>query len=370
MSFVVRAPQRCSYHYISWLATINHNLQFPAPDVQESILPLVNHPVKRGATIINYVRLGLLNQHEGSLDWSLNGALSPFRFLPFSGQPSAAIRSTWSAVRVLDLSQLTGNAVFDASLASQLPPLPSLRYVILPNCDDRGEVVEYDEPFESEADDMFEWLSRCPRLTMLDDHSFHWLWPETCNWMCELEIPSRLVLIDRGDAQTTDETVLDDMACLHHCFALSSTFGCLAYFALSIGVTRGGLVAFPLWRLAGLPVLHTLHLAIRFAAGYKRTPWSPKSDEDPVLTQLRTIRTLRRLEVNGSAKLFEGATRYTPVPRATRLLVIGAVFGRTSSTAPAQSGDDEKASESSLSVTSLRVRLPAYESTDVEAVKA
>ena len=84
---------------------------------------------------------------------------SPFRFLPTSGEADAAIASAWSAVRVLDTSELKADLQTDLNLIHALPQLPALRYVMLPSFDDLSDT----DPVA--IDGVFRGLSSCPALT-------------------------------------------------------------------------------------------------------------------------------------------------------------------------------------------------------------
>ena len=199
---------------------------------------------------------------------------------------------------MLDLSELEAAIPIDVDVICALPPLPSLRYVVLPRCK-----LDDGMRWPCNTQGVFDWLDSCPQLTILDHLVFHQLWPNTCELLLESQLASRLISLELSETSIRHHSVLLEDMCLSRCFPVSAPFpfSSLVYLALPLTVTESGRLLFPLTRLQHLPALHsllvTLHLQPEDWRGHERGMVAAFESTESAFVQLSAIRTLQQLAV-------------------------------------------------------------------------
>ena len=247
--------------FTRWLAGINHALHHDgavhrcSPEFRHEVIAAAN-------TEIEYVELCRLYP-ESARDWRMTLLLSPFRFL-LAWETDATLCSAWGAIRVLDLSALQADLLTDVELVSALPPLSLLVYLLLlPFSADAGTRP----PVDSEIG-VIAWLRRCPRLSMLDNFTFHAAWGEAPLHLMASGVSDSLVTLGLLDAPLQMDTMTLEGSFLFDFFdpahnQSGSSFLALQYLALPLGVTEKGRLSFKLTLLQSLPSLHSLLLRAR-----------------------------------------------------------------------------------------------------------
>ena len=325
--------------FLSWITTANHTLMLDG-DMKRSCTPLLQQPVPRAADerLVEYVDLAHLIDDRD--DWQMITLLSPFRQLSPSGELPASASSALSSIRVLDMRFLEATDPIVVDQLCTLPPLPALRLVVMPDCDD-GDEQWWDNWDDDECmlfvDGMFHWLSSCPQLTHCDNLTLHALWIDTCTLLLDSELPSRLTSLELHDAARESDSVLDAEDCLVRCFppVAPCPFIALQHVALPLGISESGRLDLSLANLRHLPALHSVWLMLRIIP--QTAAEDEESDEEAgeqkadveaesAFSQLSVLAGLRWLALVGAWYPFDYMGE--DISEATAMAVISALFGR------------------------------------------
>ena len=257
--------------FVCWLTTVNDTVT-TCSDIERCTMYLV-YLMEKGrevlpATAVEYVRLRQLSRLH-STDCRFSSALSPFRFTSANGPVDASQPAAWRAIRVLDMTELEGSLKTDLLLMRALPPLPALRYVLLPHFfrDDEALITD-----RRDGEGLFRWLSSCPRLTMVDSVMLHKQWPNAYKVLLESDLPRRLVLLQLFAAQAEANTLITTDRCFTSFFPSTapSPFLALGYLDLAVAVTEDGRGLVP---LANLQHLASIALAGNRCAHFRAAFW-------------------------------------------------------------------------------------------------